>query len=75
MYGGPPVNVQEFEGTIHEGDLIELYPEMMLVDPCGPVMVIEADNDMGFYGVTYTAFKYDVGVSRIDIKGIFSESR
>ncbi len=75
MHVGPLDHLKEFEGTIHEGDLIELYPEMMLVDPCGPVMVIEADNDMGFYGVTYTAFKYDVGVSRIDIKGIFSEAR
>jgi hypothetical protein len=68
-------NVCEFPGDINVGDLIELDPSMMLVDPQGPVLVVDADNDKGFYGVTYTAFRYDVGVSRIDIIGIVNESR
>ena len=75
MYFSAPINDCEFTGSINVGDLIELDPNMMLVHPRGPVLVVKADNDKGIYDVTYTAFRYDVGVSRIDIKRVVSESR
>ena len=65
----------EFKGDIYPGDLINLKPEMMLVDPRGPVMVVDADNDAGIYGVTYTAFRYDIACGRMDIDGIFSRAK
>ncbi len=74
MFGGQ-LNIDEFEGDIKKGDLINLKPEMMLVDPKGPVLVIEANNEGGFYDVMYTSFEYFVGVGRMDIAGIASESR
>lgn len=68
------ISEAEFKEDIYPGDLINLKPEMMLVDPRGPVLVIDADNDLGYYGVTYTAFRYDVGCGRVDIDGIFSRA-
>ena len=67
------VDLTKFEGTIREGDMIELHPEMMLIDPCGPVLVIEADNAKQIYEVMYSS-GYTIGVGCIDIKGIFSEA-
>lgn len=72
MFGGPNINGEEFQGDINIGDLIELHPEMMLVNPQGPVLVVESNNDKGIYDVEYTAFKYSVGVGRMDIKRVIS---
>lgn len=65
------VDLTKFEGVINEGDMIELHPDMMLIDPCGPVLVLEADNAKQIYEVMYSS-GYTIGVSNIDIKGIFS---
>lgn len=75
MFSKMNINSHEFQGEILAGDLIELHPEMMLANPCGPVLVIEADNAKGIYQVMYTAYDYFVGVGRIDIKGIFNQPR
>jgi hypothetical protein len=68
------VDLNKFEGIINEGDMIELHPEMMLIDPQGPVLVLKADNAKQIYEVMYPS-GYTIGVGDIDIKGIFSEAR
>lgn len=68
------VDLTKFEGNLSEGDMIELHPEMMLIDPQGPVLVLEADNAKQIYEVMYPN-GYTIGVGNIDIKGIFSEVR
>ena len=65
------VDLTKFEGTINEGDMIELHPEMMLINPRGPVLVLKADNAKQIYEVMYSS-GYTIGVGSIDIKGVFS---
>ena len=62
--------MEEFEGEINRGDLIELHPEMMLVRPAGPSRVFLADNICGIYEVMHTATAYRVTCYRSDIKRV-----
>ena len=71
MFGGymPENATIEYEENIEAGDLLQLKPGMMLVEPNGPVQVLEADNKEGIYEVRYMSSNYVVGVGRIDIEG------
>ncbi len=68
MFGS--IDCSEYEGDINVGDLIELKPGMMLIEPIDPVLVLEADNDKGLYEVMYTRNNYIIGCGRIDIKRV-----
>lgn len=68
MFGS--IDCSEYEGDINVGDLIELKPGMMLIEPIDPVLVLEADNDEGLYEVMYTRNNYIIGCGRIDIKRV-----
>ena len=71
MFGGNmPENAHvEYEVDIFQGDLLQLKQGMMLIEPNGPVQVLEADNEKGIYEVRYMSSNYIVGVGRIDIEG------
>ena len=71
MFGGymPENALVEYEESIEPGDLLQLKKGMMLVEPNGPVQVLEADNDKGIYQVRYMSSNYIVGVGRMDIEG------
>ncbi len=68
MFGS--IDCSEYEGDVNVGDLIELKPGMMLIEPIDPVLVLEADNDKGLYEVMYTRNNYIIGCGRIDIKRV-----
>ena len=68
MFGS--IDCNEYEGDVNVGDLIELKPGMMLIEPIDPVLVLEADNDEGLYEVMYTRNNYIIGCGRIDIKRV-----
>ena len=55
MLGGyMPENAHvEYDVNIFKGDLLQLKRGMMLVEPNGPVQVLEADNEKGVYEVRY----------------------
>tara|TARA_A100001011_G_C13916657_1_gene677340 strand:- start:450 stop:674 length:225 start_codon:yes stop_codon:yes gene_type:complete len=71
MFGGymPENAAIEYEGNIQTGDLLQLKQGMMLVEPNGPVQVLEADNEKGIYEIRYMSSNYIVGVGRMDIEG------
>ena len=71
MFGNqlPSNALVEYEENIEPGDLLQLKQGMMLVEPNGPVQVLEADNEEGIYEVRYMSNNYTVGVGRIDIEG------
>ena len=71
MLGGymPDNALEEYEENIELGDLLQLKRGMMLVEPNGPVQVLEADNEKGVYEVRYLSSNYTVGVGRMDIEG------
>ena len=71
MFGNqlPSNALVEYEENIEPGDLLQLKQGMMLVEPNGPVQVLEADNEKGIYEVRYMSSDYIVGVGRIDIEG------
>ena len=46
---------------------------MMLIEPGGPVIVLESDNDKGIYEIMYLRNNYVVGVGRMDIKRVIDE--
>ena len=50
----------EYEANIDAGDLLQLKRGMMLVDPNGPVQVLEADNKIGVYEVRYLSSGYTI---------------
>ncbi len=75
--GGPaPTDMflTEFEGDVNVGDLLIIKPGMMLIEPGGPVMVLEADNVQGLYEIMYISSNYTINCGRIDIQEVFSES-
>ena len=71
MLGGymPDNALEEYEENIELGDLLQLKKGMMLVEPNGPVQVLEADNEKGVYEVRYLSNNYTIGVGRMDIEG------
>ena len=70
MFLGMPENASvEYQPDIYPGDLLQLKRGMMLVDPNGPVQVLEADNDKGIYEIRYMSSNYIIGCGRMDIEG------
>lgn len=71
MFGGyiPENALTDYEENIEKGDLLQLKQGMMLVEPCGPVQVLKADNEKGIYEVRYLSSNYVVGCGRMDIEG------
>ena len=59
---------EEFRGHLKPGDLLQLKESMMLIEPCGPVIVLEADNDKGVYEIMYLRNNYVIGCGRMDIR-------
>ena len=64
----------DYGGNINIGDLLELKPNMMLVEPEGPVIVIYSDNESGIYKVMYTKNNYEVTCYRMDVKRVVNEA-
>ena len=62
----------EFEGHINVGDLLILKRGMMLIEPAGPVLVLEADNNKGIYEIMYTRNNYIIGCGRMEVKEILN---
>ncbi|MBM37844.1 MAG: hypothetical protein CMO97_02110 [Woeseia sp.] len=71
MFGGymPSNSLADYEESIEKGDLLQLKRGMMLIEPNGPVQVLEANNEKGIYEVRYLSSNYVVGVGRMDIEG------
>ena len=67
-----PTNIEEYQGDIHAGDLIKIKEGMMLIEPGGPVMVLEADNTQGIYEIMYLRNNYVIGCGRMDIECVVS---
>ena len=44
----------------------------MLVEPAGPVIVLEADNVMGLYQIMYLRNNYVIGCGRMEIERVIS---
>lgn len=61
---------QEYEGNLKIGDLVEIKKGMMLIEPLGPVLVLEADNEKGLYEIMYTRNNYVIGCGRMEIKRV-----
>ena len=61
---------QEYEGDLKIGDLVEIKKGMMLIEPLGPVLVLEADNEKGLYEIMYTRNNYVIGCGRMEIKRV-----
>ncbi len=64
----------DYDGDINIGDLLELKPNMMLVEPEGPVVVIDSDNESGIYKVMYTKNNYEVTCYRMEVKRVVNEA-
>lgn len=64
----------DYDGDINIGDLLELKPNMMLVEPEGPVIVIDSDNESGIYKVMYTKNNYEVTCYRMEVKRVVNEA-
>ena len=65
----------EFQPDVYVGDLLEIKESMMLIEPDGPVLVLEADNTMGLYEIMYLRNNYIINCSRMDIRKKISEIR
>ena len=61
---------QEYEGDLKIGDLVEIKKGMMLIEPLGPVLVLEADNEKGLYEIMYTRNNYVIGCGRMEFKRV-----
>ena len=69
------VDWSEYPGNINIGDLLKIKKGMMLVEPNGPVIVLEADNEKGIYTIMYTRNDYIIGCGRMEIERVINESR
>jgi len=59
---------QEYEGDLQIGDLVEIKKGMMLIEPLGPALILDADNKKGLYEIMYTRNNYVIGCGRMEIK-------
>lgn len=67
--------IRDYPWDVNVGDLIEIMPGMMLIEPDGPCLVLEADNTKGIYKIMYTRNNYVIGCGRMEIERVISESR
>ena len=72
MFSNMPLDTKDYEGDVNVGDLVEIKPGMMLMEPIDPVMVLEANNEKGYYKIMYLRNNYVVGCGRMDIKQVVS---
>lgn len=75
MCSSIPSDIRDYPGNVNVGDLIEIVPGMMLIEPAGPCLVLEADNAKGIYEIMYTRNNYVVGCGRMEIERVISENR
>ena len=61
---------QEYEGDLKIGDLVEIKKGMMLIEPLGPALVLDANNEKGLYEIMYTRNNYVIGCGRMEIKRV-----
>ena len=66
--------IMDYPNDVNVGDLVEIIPGMMLIEPGGPCLVLEADNDKGIYEIMYTRNNYVINCGRMDIDRVISES-
>tara|TARA_B000000557_G_C20677399_1_gene401612 strand:+ start:115 stop:318 length:204 start_codon:yes stop_codon:yes gene_type:complete len=59
---------QEYKGDLQIGDLVEIKKGMMLIEPLGPALILDADNKKGLYEIMYTRNNYVIGCGRMEIK-------
>jgi len=59
---------QEYKGDLQIGDLVEIKKGMMLIEPLGPALILDADNNKGLYEIMYTRNNYVIGCGRMEIK-------
>ena len=73
MFLGFPDGYSEYEGQVNVGDLVELKKGVMLIEPDGPVLVLQADNKKGLYEIMYTRNSYVIGCGRMEIKRVIND--
>ena len=74
MFVNSSLDFEEFTGKINIGDLLEIKPGMMLIEPVDPVIVLKSDNDDGAYEIMYTRNNYVISCGRMDIKAVLSKA-
>ena len=68
-------DIRDYPGDVNVGDIIEIIPGMMLIEPIDPCIVLEADNEKGLYEIMYLRNNYIIGCGRIEIERVISEAR
>ena len=68
-----PLDTEDYKGEVNVGDLLEIKPGMMLIEPVAPVIVLEADNFKGLYEIMYLRNNYVIGIGRMEIARVISE--
>lgn len=66
------MDLSTFSGEVKVGDLLEAKPGMLLVDPCGLMIVLKETLPREQWEVMYLSNNYVTCVDRIDIKRIAS---
>ena len=72
MFSNQPFDLEEYQADINVGDLLKIKEGMMMVDPGGPVIVLEADNNKGIYEIMYLRNNYVISCGRIEIEKVIS---
>ena len=68
-------DIRDYPGDVNVGDIVEIIPGMMLIEPVDPCIVLEADNVKGIYEIMYLRNNYIIGCGRMDIERVISEGR
>ena len=67
-------DIRDYPGDVNVGDLLEIIPGMMLIEPEGPVLVLEADNKKGIYTIMYTRNDYVISCGRMEIEKVINKA-
>tara|TARA_X000000950_G_C13698550_1_gene571181 strand:- start:416 stop:637 length:222 start_codon:yes stop_codon:yes gene_type:complete len=67
-------DIRDYPGDVNVGDIVEIIPGMMLIEPVDPCIVLEADNVKGIYEIMYLRNNYIIGCGRMEIERVISES-
>ena len=68
-------DIRDYPGDVNVGDIVEIVPGMMLIEPIDPCIVLEADNAKGIYEIMYLRNNYIIGCGRMEIERVISEAR
>ena len=68
-------DIRDYPGDVNVGDIVEIIPGMMLIEPVEPCIVLEADNVKGIYEIMYLRNNYIIGCGRMEIERVISEAR